>query len=465
MYITARISNQIKGGSVNTDSWTFYPIDVHAALTPKEIFHRVQLIVDRAFRLNKLGQLLSSDAHNKVTLCIFFDEVNTSSCMGVFKELLLDHSCDGQQLPENIVIVAACNPARGKIALVGDRREELGNEWAIGHYQVHPLPASLEQMKWDYGNLNAEQEKEFIEKRLCIAKTKDNLTQEEVKLLSELILTSQLKTREYAKEHIRSLIEARCTPGIVISDLELDARASSTVSLRDILRVFKLFSFFMSPSLPASASEIFLGANVTQQSRRFRAMTLAIAVVYYLRLGTDCGEVDLDYRFKFRNRLRSVLGDKLPDIESVLVDSMSALMDQIYLEPGIAKTRGLQENIFMVVVCGLSQVPLMIVGPPGSSKTLAVTIVAENARGEFSKSLFFKAVPTMIPFRYQCSRRSTSNEIKAVFERSIERQAKSDKEMGNICCFVFMDEAGLPEEGRESLKVTIYYIQLLAYSS
>eukprot|EP00965_Chrysotila_dentata_P031007 1032556-Pleurochrysis_carterae.AAC.1 len=69
-------------------------------------------------------------------------------------------------LPHNIVIVAAGNPARDRIDLTGDRREELGNEWVIGHYQVHPLPASMQQMSWDFGSLKPAQEHEFIQKKL-----------------------------------------------------------------------------------------------------------------------------------------------------------------------------------------------------------------------------------------------------------------------------------------------------------
>ena len=86
--------------------------------------------------------------------------------MGVFKELVIDHSLDGRQLPKNIVVIAACNPARDKIERMADRREELGNEWVIGHYQVHPLPASMQQMTWDFGALKPAQEEEFIRKKL-----------------------------------------------------------------------------------------------------------------------------------------------------------------------------------------------------------------------------------------------------------------------------------------------------------
>jgi hypothetical protein len=65
----------------------------------------------------------------------------------------------------------------------------------------------------------------------------------------------------------------------------------------------------------------------------------------------------------------------------------------------------------------------------------------------------------MIPFHYQCSRRSTSGQISDVFDRAIDRQVKAVDEGLNLVCFIFMDKAGLPEEGRESLKVLHYYLE------
>ena len=37
-----------------------------------------------------------------------------------------------------------------------------------------------------------------------------------------------------------------------------------------------------------------------------------------------------------------------------------------------------QENIFAIIVCMQMRVPLIIVGPPGSSKTLSFQIVQHN---------------------------------------------------------------------------------------
>lgn len=444
-------------GVHNASNWAFFAVDVHAALTPDQIAndpnYGVYMVISRANHLNQLADFLDSDRHRDATLCIFFDEINTSSCMGVFKELVIDHSLDGIELPSNIVIVAACNPAREKIELAGDRREELGSEWAIGHYQVHPLPASMQHMTWDYGSLMPAQEKEFIQKRLRFANLSKSMSSEDRQTLENLIYESQQKTREFAKEHITSLVNAGS--GSSISEREITARASSSVSLRDILRVFKLFPFFAA----SDKSGIFLGRCKTVEDQQHISMLLSIAVVYYLKLGTDSSNSDNDFRRKFCERLKGACGSRSADVEAALRGSMDALMEQTELGPGIAKTRGLKENLFMVVVCSLAQVPLMIVGPPGSSKTLAVTIADENARGQYSKSPFYKSAANLVPFRYQCSRKSTSVEIKAVFERAIQRQAKANRDGAKSKCFVFMDEAGLPEEGRESLKVLHYYLE------
>ena len=82
-----------------------------------------------------------------------------------------------------------------------------------------------------------------------------------------------------------------------------------------------------------------------------------------------------------------------------------------------------------------------------------MSIVTANAKGEQAKAKsFYRTQDRYIPFHLQCSRKTTSTEVQAVYQRAMERQRSTD---GGSRCFVFMDEAGLPEEERESLKVTI----------
>ena len=110
---------------------------------------------------------------------------------------------------------------------------------------------------------------------------------------------------------------------------------------------------------------------------------------------------------------------------------------------GIAKTQYLREHIFMIIIYCLTEVPLMIIGPPGSSKNFANTIVNENARGEYSKNEFYRVVLNLITFRYQYARQSSINEIATIFQEFINRQLKAKKNDEESRRSVFMDEAEL----------------------
>ncbi len=60
------------------------------------------------------------------------------------------------------------------------------------------------------------------------------------------------------------------------------------------------------------------------------------------------------------------------------------------LEQNIARNHALKENVFMMVVCIELRIPLFLVGKPGSSKSLAKTIVADAMQGEKAYSELFR---------------------------------------------------------------------------
>ena len=65
-------------------------------------------------------------------------------------------------------------------------------------------------------------------------------------------------------------------------------------------------------------------------------------------------------------------------------------MGQLELGTNIACNEALRENVFMMVVCIELRIPLFVVGKPGSSKSLAKTVVADNMLGGRSKHNLFK---------------------------------------------------------------------------
>ena len=60
------------------------------------------------------------------------------------------------------------------------------------------------------------------------------------------------------------------------------------------------------------------------------------------------------------------------------------------IENNIAKNAALRENIFMMFVCIELRIPLFLVGKPGSSKSLAKSIIENSLKGKNSKKTTIK---------------------------------------------------------------------------
>ena len=60
------------------------------------------------------------------------------------------------------------------------------------------------------------------------------------------------------------------------------------------------------------------------------------------------------------------------------------------LGPNIAKNAALRENVFMMAICIELRIPLFLVGKPGSSKSLAKSIVADSMHGQASEKDLLK---------------------------------------------------------------------------
>ncbi|KAJ1615937.1 hypothetical protein T492DRAFT_1152581 [Pavlovales sp. CCMP2436] len=392
----------------------FVALNVHSALTPQDVRKSIAPALATACTL----AAAEPPGHSTSSVILFLDEMNTSSCMGVFKELILDRSFDGVPLPGNVVIIAACNPARSlTIQSAGVlRQDDYGRDWALGHYhclhsprlQVRALPGSLAAIKWSFGALGADQELEFVSRRLeqeaAFEQQADGaLGEHERAAMARVICFSQEALREFSEEHLRARIAAAC-PSLSATEVAAEAaeRAKTAVSLRDVQRA----------------------------SARRRALLLAVACVYYVRL-------DKTFRARFLKRMCDLPGEQLEPL--TLKVALGEAMSHV-----LANADGLKENVFLTFVCTHARVPLMIIGPPGSSKTLSMGVVEANARGVESPRGFFRAQPLVEVWFYQCSRRSTSSDIESVFTRVIERQRSTLSRR----CVVFMDEAGLPEERR-----------------
>ena len=68
------------------------------------------------------------------------------------------------------------------------------------------------------------------------------------------------------------------------------------------------------------------------------------------------------------------------------------------LGPNIARNAALRENVFMMAICIELRIPLFLVGKPGSSKSLAKSIIQDSMHGKDSQTVLLRGFKQVIPF-------------------------------------------------------------------
>ena len=71
------------------------------------------------------------------------------------------------------------------------------------------------------------------------------------------------------------------------------------------------------------------------------------------------------------------------------------------LGPNIAHNAALRENVFMMTICVELRIPLFLVGKPGSSKSLAKSVVATSMKAQASEKSFLKEFKS-VSVNYAC---------------------------------------------------------------
>jgi hemicentin len=146
----------------------------------------------------------------------------------------------------------------------------------------------------------------------------------------------------------------------------------------------------------------------------WKALVLSIALVYYLRLdsrydrGGGAAPEDLRAAFiaAFDRSVRAppAMQDVVRQypLAHVLSEQSRAFYALCVVPPGIAPTRALVENVWAVAVCVQACVGVLLTGPAGCGKTLAMQIVLSNLRGLGSEQEAFTNLKSIRTFAYQC---------------------------------------------------------------
>ena len=146
---------------------------------------------------------------------------------------------------------------------------------------------------------------------------------------------------------------------------------------------------------------------------------------------------------------------------------------------GIALNRALKENLFTCFICIVNNVPLIIVGKPGTGKSLSFQILYNTLKGDYSEKDIFKKIGKLYRYYYQGSETSTAKGIKKVFKKAInaknkknnkKKENQNQQEEGNIIeenkeedknkniYLVFFDEMGLAERSSNNPLKVIHYL-------
>ncbi|XP_019857334.1 PREDICTED: uncharacterized protein LOC109585637 [Amphimedon queenslandica] len=216
-------------GFATAEISTFHKLDVHAGLKTYDIINFFNRVNEQAKRICiHFKDCVDKSQIPQVTA--YLDEINTSSCMGLFKEIIIDRTIDGEAILDNVFIIAACNPLRGDSTI---HLQNVKNVWVKPSYYVRELHPTIDYLKWDYGALNKIQEKEYITAKMndCTKDQPDAFTSDQ---LTELILESQVRMRLYANTLLTN-------KGVHVMEARKCSR--SCVSQRDIQRVFDFYKW------------------------------------------------------------------------------------------------------------------------------------------------------------------------------------------------------------------------------
>ncbi|XP_022796391.1 E3 ubiquitin-protein ligase rnf213-alpha-like isoform X1 [Stylophora pistillata] len=420
-------------------------VKVHGGTTYEDIKHKV----------NQAEDMARANQDKNIDTVLFFDEANTTEALTMIKEVMVDRRINGRPIGqglERLQFIAACNPYRRHTDEMIHKLESAGlgyhvkadeSEDRLGHiplrhlvYRVHALPGSMRPLIWDFGQLKPDVEILYtnqIVSRYILHESQLAGDSSTVKAVAEVLAASQKYMRDQSDE-------------------------CSFVSLRDVERAMQVMVWFYK-HVDALAR---LMRKVTAEQRTeedfdvdedyeeeedkitplTRALVLAIGVCYHAKLQERREQYRIVVARSFKAPCLLPGGHK--QILREISSCQKAVLNELELGPNIARNTALSENVFMMVVCIELRIPLFVVGKPGSSKSLAKTVVADNMQGDAARSPLFKTFKQVHMASYQCSPLSTPEGIVATFKQCSKLQ--EGKNPDKFVSVVVLDEVGLAED-------------------
>ena len=418
-------------------------INIDPSYTEDKLIEKMKEVNEKAKKYNKYN--------NKDTFWVFFDELNTCDSLSLITEIFINRSYDGNSLNDNIRLIGACNPYRRKKQdkiICGLTYPNDDNELV---YLVNILPQSLMYYVFNFGSLEKSNEDLYISS-----------------IISDIIKDKRLKEKTQkviskCHEYLRNIFDP------------------SIVSLREMTRFKKIYNFFINFYKNKNSC---LNIKENKEAEKLKSIIISIYLCYYIRLINSDTRTSFDTQLKqeFKNLVNYTFskflksqnfnendvvydGDLKNDLISnynitdfnsfhfsdILSEEENFLLDNITLDKGIGKNKSLKENLFLLFTSLATHIPLIIIGKPGSSKSLSAQLICKEMNGKYSKSEFFRKYPSILQSYFQDSDSTTAEEVEGIFkiaEGRLNSFKENEGKPEEMISMILFDELGLAERSK-----------------
>ena len=427
---------------------------------------------------------------------VLFDEINTCNSLGLLNEIFINRTYDGKEINKNIRLIGTCNPYRLKT----EKEENSGLTHPYKSknlvYDVNILPQSLMYFVFNFGFLKNDDESKYIESILINHfKKKEKFEPNLIKIVKDIISKCHIYFRKNYGISVVSLREIKRFVKLYDNlvdyfnnkdktdlennkiEKELENQEEKIKIKNEKKKLNKIKSFIVA---------IYLNYYIRLIDQEMRTIfeadiksNLQELANYYAEKSDKNETVDIvdnnkkgdenqerkknnDSENNFTNDLgikweplikeyRNYKSDNNKTFSIFFENECDYIIENVNLDKGIAKNRILKENIFLQFISITSNIPLIIIGKPGSSKSLSSQQLKKSMRGRLSKSNFFRKYPQILPTYFQGSESTLAEDIENLFDIGKEKLKKYAKNKENMpISLLIFDEIGLSEFAKDN---------------
>ena len=426
---------------INNGETSVEIINIHPGITDEKLCE----IMDKKNEL--------AEKQKDKELWIFFDEMNTCLSLSLLTEIFINRTYNGKKLSDNVRLIGACNPyrrRRGNTEKCGLSKSDDNDKELV--YLVQPLPQSLLYYVFSFGRIDDIDEKKYIHSII------EKLFTEQEKDLHEAITEVISECHKYLRKTFDP----------------------SVVSLREISRFSKCIEFFQKYF---TIKNNFEQRSDNAKHNKIRSIICSTYICYYIRLTDEKKRSNFDNLL--RNSLLKLIINQLNDdmkgkdlmeqikdeefgkeilkrpeeiirnFSDFLKIEQDYLLNKIELDKGIGKNTLLKENVFLLFLSVITNIPLIIIGKPGTGKSLSAQLIDKSMKGIYSKNKFFKQFPKIIQTYFQGSESTQPVDVENLFDKASNRlNYYKDNKLELPISMILFDELGLAEHSKSNpLKV------------